>query len=98
MGAIGCRRHVRNGESHDQASEVMKSRKPVAAFQAERKSCQPWRSATMVGGIVVITLHPSLSCGVSMLSCNPLGTYRGVPKIFGLRPEAGVCPYRSLII
>ena len=25
-----------------------------------------------------------------MLSCNPFGTYRGVPKIFGLRPEAGV--------
>ena len=25
-----------------------------------------------------------------MLSCNPFGTYRGVPKIFGLRPDAGV--------
>jgi hypothetical protein len=22
-----------------------------------------------------------------MLSCNPFGTYRGVPKIFGLRPK-----------
>ena len=28
-----------------------------------------------------------------MLSCNPFGTYRGVPKIFELRPEAGVCQY-----
>ena len=28
-----------------------------------------------------------------MLSCDPFGTYRGVPKIFGLRPEAGVCQY-----
>src|SRR6476469_3193231 len=90
--------HANNGESNAQSSAVMKSRKPVAPFQAERKSCQPWRSATMVGGIVVITLHPSLSCGVSMLSCNPFGTYRGVPKIFGLQPETGVCQYHSLII
>ena len=77
-----------NGESNAQSSAVMKSRKPVAAFQAERKSCQPWRSTTMVGGIVVITLHLSQSCEVSMLNCDPFGTYRGVPKIFELRPEA----------
>ena len=43
-----------NGESNAQSSAVMKSRKPVAAFQADRKSCQPWRSATTVGGSGVI--------------------------------------------